>query len=66
VGRYKASSLMNQAGIECKQYRRRFTVTTQSKHKLSIAENKLNREFTVSQPNRVWVADIDQNTTTLS
>lgn len=57
VGRYKARSLMKEMGLECKQ-RRRFTVTTQSKHHLPIAENKLNREFKVSHPNRVWVADI--------
>jgi len=33
-------------------------VTTNSKHKLPVAENKLNREFNVSKPNQVWVADI--------
>lgn len=57
VGRYKARSLMKEMGLECKQ-RRRFTVTTQSKHHFPIAENKLNRVFNVNQPNRVWVADI--------
>lgn len=57
VGRYKARILMHTAKIECKQ-RRRFKVTTQSNHGLPVAENKLNREFTVNMPNRVWVTDI--------
>jgi len=57
VGRYKARSLMRKAGIECKQ-RRRYKVTTQSDSRLSIAENILNREFSVTQLNRIWLADI--------
>jgi putative transposase len=50
-------TLMHKAGVECKQ-RRRYRITTQSKHSLPIAENVLNRQFSVSMPNRVWVADI--------
>jgi putative transposase len=57
VGRYKARTLMREGNIECKQ-RRRFKVTTQSNHTLPLADNKLNREFVVQKPNRVWVADI--------
>jgi len=57
VGRYKARTLMNEGNIVCKQ-RRRFKVTTQSNHKLPLADNKLNREFAVQKPNQVWVADI--------
>lgn len=57
VGRYRARSLMNKAGIVCKQ-RRRFRVTTNSDHCYPIAKNVLNREFTTTVPNRVWVADI--------
>ena len=57
IGRYKARSLMHKAQIECKQ-RRRFKITTQSNHLLPIAKNVLNREFTVTAPNNVWVADI--------
>ena len=33
-------------------------VTTDSKHKLPIAPNLLNRQFDQSTPNKVWVADI--------
>ncbi len=57
VGRTAARTLMKKAGIECKQ-RRRFCVTTQSKHVLPIAENILNREFSVRLPNCVWVTDM--------
>jgi putative transposase len=57
VGRYQASTLMHKAGVECK-HRRRYRITTQSKHSLPIAENVLNRRFSVAMPNRVWVADI--------
>jgi putative transposase len=47
---------MHKAGIKCKQ-RRCYRITTQSQHNL-VANNVLNREFTVSSPNRVWLADI--------
>jgi putative transposase len=57
IGRYAARTLMRKLGIESKQ-RRRYRVTTQSSHNLTIATNVLNREFTVSHPNRVWAADI--------
>jgi len=58
VGRYAARRLMREAGISCKQRRRYRIVTTQSKHRFAVAENVLNREFTVSDPNRVWLTDI--------
>jgi putative transposase len=45
------------AGIRCKQ-KRKFRVTTDSKHKLPVAPNLLNRQFNPSSPNQVWVADI--------
>ena len=32
--------------------------TTNSKHDLPIAENRLKREFTVAKPNQVYVGDI--------
>lgn len=57
IGRYRARTLMRKAGVECKQ-RRRYKVTTQSHHKLPLAENILNRAFSVTTPNSVWVADI--------
>ena len=38
--------------------KRKFRVTTDSKHKLPIAPNLLSREFAQCAPNKVWVADI--------
>ena len=38
--------------------RRRFRVTTQSKHAFPVAPNRLGRRFQVDAPNRVWVRDI--------
>ncbi len=57
VGRYMARSLMRKIGIECKQ-RRRYKVTTKANAKHPVAENILNRNFAVTELNRVWVADI--------
>ena len=36
----------------------KFVITTDSKHDLPVAENKLNQDFTASKPNQKWVADI--------
>ena len=44
-------------GIRAKG-KRRFKVTTDSGHGLPISPNLLNREFTVAEPDRVWVGDI--------
>lgn len=37
---------------------RRFVVTTDSNHALPVADNLLDRQFDVAQPNAVWTADI--------
>ena len=44
-------------GIRC-THKKKFRVTTDSKHQLPVAENLLNRQFAPTAPNRVWVADI--------
>ena len=36
----------------------KFVVTTDSNHDLNIYPNRLNRQFSVEEPNQVWVADI--------
>lgn len=38
--------------------KRKFVVTTDSRHDYKVAENILDRNFTVRQPNQVWVTDI--------
>ena len=57
VGLNRIKRLRKLNGIRC-THKKRFRVTTDSKHLLPIAENLLNREFTPTAPNRVWVADI--------
>jgi len=57
IGRYKARSLMRELGLQVR-FKRRFKVTTNSKHPFPVAANVLDRQFTVSQPNSVWGADI--------
>ena len=56
-GRYKAGTLMKLAGVEAKQ-RKKFKATTDSEHQLPVAPNLLNRMFTVTRLNCVWVGDI--------
>jgi len=57
VGKERVQKLMQRHGIRAKG-KRRFKVTTDSNHDLPIAPNVLNREFTVAEPDRVWVGDI--------
>ena len=52
-----AAKIMRENGIVAKR-RRKFKVTTDSNHDLPVAENLLDRQFTVAAPNRVWVCDI--------
>jgi len=48
---------MRLAGVFAKQ-KRKFKVTTNSKHNLPFSPNLLQRKFTVASPNKVWVSDI--------
>lgn len=57
VGRYRARSLMKKAGISVKR-RRKFRITTDSKHNLPVAPNLLDRNFQVDRPDTVWCSDI--------
>ena len=56
-GRHRVARLMREDGLRAKAGKK-FKVTTDSNHKLPVAENLVQREFTVSEPNRVWVGDI--------
>jgi putative transposase len=56
-GCHRVARLMRQKGIRAKTVLK-FRVTTDSKHALPVAENLLARQFTVTRPNAVWVADI--------
>jgi putative transposase len=57
VSKDRVQKLMQLHGIRAKG-KRRFKVTTDSKHDLPIAPNLLNREFAVAQPDKVWAGDI--------
>lgn len=57
VSRRRIGRLMNQAGLACKT-KKKFKATTDSKHNKPIAPNLLDRQFTVSQPDRYYVGDI--------
>ena len=53
----RVERLMQENGIKAK-HKRRFKVTTDSKHNLPIAPNLLARNFTPTAPNQVWTSDI--------
>lgn len=55
--RHRVARLMRLHGIRAKTVRK-FRVTTDSKHHLPVAPNRLNREFAVSRPNVAWASDI--------
>ena len=57
VGKQRVQKLMQQQGIRARG-KRRFKVTTDSAHDLPIAPNRLDRQFTVDAPNKVWTGDI--------
>lgn len=57
VSRRRIGRLMRQAGLWCKT-KKKFKATTDSKHNKSIAPNLLERQFTVSEPDRYYVGDI--------
>jgi putative transposase len=57
VSRRRICRLMKQAGLACKT-KRKFKITTDSKHQLPISPNLLQRNFSIDQPNKVYVGDI--------
>jgi transposase InsO family protein len=57
VGRHKARSLMREADIEVRR-KRRFRVTTDSRHRYPVAPNLLQRQFATQAPDQAWVGDI--------
>jgi putative transposase len=57
VSAKRVGRLMRQAGLIARR-RKRFRLTTESRHRNPIAPNRLRRRFGVSKLNRVWAADI--------
>ena len=57
VGVCRIKRIRQKLGIRCKQ-KRKFKATTDSRHKLPVADNILGQQFTVTAPNKVWTSDI--------
>lgn len=57
VGKERVRLLMKKHGIRAK-HKRKYIVTTDSKHLLPIAPNRLMRDFSANEPNQVWTTDI--------
>ena len=53
----RVARLMSEHGI-CAKRSKKWRATTQSNHKLPVAPNVLNRQFSVQAPNQVWAGDI--------
>ena len=57
VSRPRVARLMRKNGIRA-VHAKKFTVTTDSKHRYPVVENKLDREFSTGESGRAWVSDI--------
>jgi transposase InsO family protein len=57
LGRFKVRRLMRDLGLRAKR-RRRYRLTTDSRHSYPVAANVLDRNFDVAKANQVWAADI--------
>ncbi len=57
VSRRRIIRLMKKAGLYCKT-RKKFRATTDSSHNKPIADNLLDRQFNVTEPDRYFVGDI--------
>jgi transposase InsO family protein len=57
VSKNRVARRMRQAGLRS-IVRRKYRPTTDSKHSYPVADNLLQRDFTATAPDRVWVSDI--------
>jgi putative transposase len=57
VGRQRVVRLMKKLDLRARK-KRKFKATTDSEHELPIAQNILSRDFTATEPDRAWVADM--------
>jgi len=57
ISNHKAKNLMKEAGVAV-WHRKKYKVTTDSKHKQPVFENLVNRQFSVEKANRIYVSDI--------
>lgn len=57
ISRWKTAKLMKKANVWVR-YKKKYKVTTNSEHNKPLYENELKQNFTVEQPNQVFVGDI--------
>lgn len=57
IGRDRTRRLMKAMGLIVKQ-KRKYKVTTDSRHDFPVADNVLDRQFSPQGPNKVWATDI--------
>jgi putative transposase len=61
VGKDRIQKLMKQHGIKARG-KRRYVLTTDSRHNLPVAANLLDRRFQPERPDAVWTSDITYST----
>lgn len=57
ISQKTVARIMREMGLKATQ-KEKYVVTTDSDHDLTIYPNILNRQFSVEEPNQVWVTDI--------
>ena len=57
VGKNRVAMRMRKAGLRSK-IRRKFRVTTDSKHHFRVSPNLVERNYTAEAPDKAWVSDI--------
>lgn len=57
AGKERVERLIRENGIRAR-HKRRYKVTTDSRHGWPVAANLLDRSFTPAAPNRIWTSDI--------
>jgi putative transposase len=57
VGICRIKRIRRKLGIRCQQ-KKKFKVTTDSWHRLPVAENVLGQQFQAYRPNHIWLSDI--------
>lgn len=57
VGKNRVARIMRKNAIRAKT-KKKYKVTTNSKHSRPVAANLLNQNFIVTVPNKIWVSDI--------
>jgi transposase InsO family protein len=57
VSRPRVARLMKKQNLKS-IIRKKWVITTDSRHNYPVVENKLNRDFNVTRPGQVWVSDI--------